>query len=296
MNRITASKLSTLAVCPSVAWLRQLVEPTSKYAEIGNAAHEYLLTGIERHDTFLEVPRFDRPEQRTLAEVRHEWRFGWNFKNDSYVAVPMGATGRDYGDYPASEWVMGSADAMWVEGGVLYMEDLKTGAPQEPTCEQLVFLAYCAARAGMHTGDVSIQILNATRYGYKTRPADAGVVSLRARMLTMGELEVLFESMVKAPMLAALALEAGGEEAWQAAANPGRSCFFCSSKAYCPKFRAKATPKNLEYMDKLRAAQENNEQSKRNESSGQGDNGTDTGGHDGGGAGEREAPGVHETQ
>lgn len=287
-----------LSDCKSIAWLRQLVEPTSKYAKIGTAAHSYLETGVEQHDTFLEVPRFQRPEERTWSEVKHEWRFGWNFIEDVFVALPKGAADRDYNGYPEDKWIMGSADATWVDDGVLFMEDLKTGAPQEPVCAQLVFLAYCAARAAGHVGGVSIQIMNATRFGYKTKPAEAGKVSLRSNLLSMEELEGLFASMVREPMREALALEAGGDTAWQAAANPGRSCFFCPSKAYCQKFRSKATPKGLEYLDKLKAAQEavGNEQSERDESSSQGNHGPDTPGRERGGTGEREAPGIDEAK
>lgn len=289
VNRITASRLSALGKCRSIAWLRQLVEPTSKYAEIGNAAHAYLETGVEQHDTFLEVPRFQRPEERTWAEVKHEWRFGWNFRDDTYIAVPAGKTGRDYDDYPADAWVMGSADAVWEDDGVLYVEDLKTGAPQDAMCEQLIFLAHCAASATGHTGDVSIQILNATRYGYATDKKVAGKVSINAHRMDVATLRAHFEAMVRGPVLEAVGMEGAGEDAWQAAASNGKNCFFCPSKVYCLKFRAKATPKSLMYLDKLREAQEartnEQEQGERHEGSGQGDNGPDTGGHDGSGAG-----------
>lgn len=290
MNRLTGSYLSIVAKCRAAAVLRQLIEPSSKYAEIGNAAHEYFETGIEQHDTFLEVPRFQRPEERTWATVMHEWRFGWNFVTGKYIAVPKGNGGRDYADYPADQWVMASCDAAWIEGDTLYIEDLKTGAPQGPMCEQIVFIARCAQQAFKHEGPVVIQILNATRYGYKTDPKLAGQVTLRSDRLSASELSDKFESMVEEPVRNALAIENWGHDFQQDAAMPGKHCFFCRSKAYCYQYRAKASPKSLMYLDKLREAQEarqdgNKEQGDGNQSSGQGDNGPDTGGHDGGGAG-----------
>lgn len=288
MNRLTGSYLSIVAKCRAAAVLRQLIEPSSKYADIGNAAHEYFETGVEQHDTFLEVPRFQRPEERTWATVMHEWRFGWNFVTGEYIAVPKGNGGRDYADYPADQWVMASCDAAWVEGETLYIEDLKTGAPQGPMCEQIIFIARCAQQAFKHEGPVVIQILNATRYGYKTDSKLAGKVELRAEPLTVGELRAKFDHMVERAVYEAVALEEADEVTRQAAAVTGKHCFFCRSKAYCEPYRAKATPKSLMYLDKLREAQEartnEQEQGERHESSGQGDNGPDTGGHDGGGA------------
>lgn len=258
MNRLTGSYLSIIAKCRAAAVLRQIIEPTSKYAIIGTAAHDYYETGIEQHDTFLEVPRFERPEERTTATVMHEWRFGWNFIAGEFIAVPKGNGGRDYGDYPADQWVMASCDAAWIDGGVLVIEDLKTGAPQDPLCEQIVFIAYCAANALKHEGPISIQLLNATRYGYKTNPKLAGVVCIKTETLAPDELEAKFNEMVKSAVLEAMVL--GGslmsDEDRQAAATPGKHCFFCRSKAYCEPYRAKASPKSLMYLDKLRDAQE----------------------------------------
>jgi len=258
VNRLTGSYLSIVAKCRAAAVLRQLIEPTSKYAAIGTAAHDYYETGIEQHDTFLEVPRFQRPEERTWSEVMHEWRFGWNFVTGEFVAVPKGNGGRDYGEYPADQWVMASCDAAWIDDGVLVIEDLKTGAPQDPLCEQIVFIAHCAVNAFKHEGPVSIQLLNATRYGYKTDPKLAGVVCIKTETLAPGELETKFNEMVKAAVLEAMLL--GGslmsDEDRQAAATPGKHCFFCRSKAYCQPYRAKASPKSLMYLDKLREAQE----------------------------------------
>lgn len=256
MNRLTGSYLSIVAKCRAAAVLRQLIEPSSKYAEIGNAAHEYYETGVEQHDTFLEVPKFKRPEERTWATVMHEWRFGWNFVTGEYIAVPKGNGGRDYADYPADQWVMASCDAAWIEGDTLYIEDLKTGAPQGPVCEQIVFIAACASIAFNHSGPVVIQILNATRYGYKTDPELAGQVTLKSETLTADSLSDMFTDMVGQRVVAALDLAELGEDAKQAAATPGKHCFFCRSKAYCEPYRAKATPKSLMYLDKLREAQE----------------------------------------
>lgn len=290
MNRLTGSYLSIVAKCRAAAVLRQLIEPSSKYAEIGNAAHEYYETGVEQHDTFLEVPKFQRPEERTWATVMHEWRFGWNFVTGEHIAVPKGNGGRDYADYPADRWVMASCDAAWIEGGTLYIEDLKTGAPQGPMCEQIVFIARCAQQALEHEGPVVIQILNATRYGYKTDPKLAGQVTLKSETLTAGELRGKFEYMVETAVYEAVDLTDSDEEAKQASAVPGKHCFFCRSKAYCNQYRAKASPKSLMYLDKLREAQEarqdgSKEQGDRDQGGGQSDNGLDTGGHDGSGAG-----------
>lgn len=256
LNRLTGSYLSIVAKCRAAAVLRQIIEPTSKYAAIGTAAHDYYETGIEQHDTFLEVPRFERPEERTTAKVMHEWRFGWNFITGEFVAVPKGNGGRDYADYPADQWVMASCDAAWIEGDRLYIEDLKTGAPQGPLCEQITFIAYCAHRALKHNGPVVVQILNATRYGYKTAPKSAGQVRLESVMLAATELEGMFKSMVLQPTMEAVQLAGQDLVTQLAAASPGKHCYFCRSKAYCDKYREKATPKNLEYMDKLRVAQE----------------------------------------
>lgn len=289
MNRLTGSYLSIVAKCRAAAVLRQLIEPSSKYAEIGNAAHEYFETGVEQHDTFLEVPRFQRPEERTRATVMHEWRFGWNFVTGEYIAVPKGNGGRDYADYPADQWVMASCDAAWVEGETLYIEDLKTGAPQGPMCHQIIFIAMCAAVALKHKGLVTIQILNATRYGYKTIPKAAGQVTLESKAMDTAELSVHFDDMIRGVVHEAQELWHESEESVQMAATPGKHCFFCRSKAYCNQYRAKATPKSLMYLDKLREAQEartnEQEQGERHEGSGQGDNGPDTGGHDGSGTG-----------
>lgn len=287
LNRLTGSYLSIVAKCRAAAVLRQIIEPTSKYAAIGTAAHDYYETGIEQHDTFLEVPRFQRPEERTWSEVMHEWRFGWNFITGEFIAVPKGNGGRDYGDYPQDQWVMASCDAAWVEGDTLVIEDLKTGAPQDPLCEQIVFIAWCAVNAFKHTGPVSIQLLNATRYGYKTSPKLAGTVSIRKQTLTREELKEHFMEMVWAPVVESAKLAEQDIVAQLAAAQQGKHCFFCRSKAYCDRYREKAAPKGLEYLDKLKAAQEaaRDEQSERNEGGGQGDNGPDTGGHDGSGAG-----------
>lgn len=289
VNRLTGSYLSIVAKCRAAAVLRQLIEPSSKYAEIGNAAHEYYETGVEQHDTFLEVPRFQRPEERTWATVMHEWRFGWNFVTGEYIAVPKGNGGRDYADYPADQWVMASCDAAWIEGETLYIEDLKTGAPQGPVCHQIIFIAMCAAMALKHKGLVTIQILNATRYGYKTIPKAAGQVTLESKTMDTAELSIHFDDMVRGAVHEAQELWHESEESVQMKATPGKHCFFCRSKAYCAPYRAKATPKSLMYLDKLREAQEartnEQEQGERHEGSGQGDNGPDTGGHDGGGAG-----------
>lgn len=290
MNRLTGSYLSIVAKCRAAAVLRQLIEPSSKYAEIGNAAHEYYETGVEQHDTFLEVPRFQRPEERTWATVMHEWRFGWNFVTGEHIAVPKGNGGRDYADYPADQWVMASCDAAWIEGPALYIEDLKTGAPQGPVCEQIVFIARCAQQALKHEGPVVIQILNATRYGYKTDAKLAGQVSIESKRLSPADLQAKFDMMVGGQVLEAVALGNAGPEQKMEAAEPGKHCFFCRSKAYCEPYRAKATPKSLMYLDKLREAQEarqdgGKEQGDRNQGSSQSDNGPDTGGHDGSGAG-----------
>lgn len=289
MNRLTGSYLSIVAKCRAAAVLRQLIEPGSKYAEIGNAAHEYYETGVEQHDTFLEVPKFQRPEERTWATVMHEWRFGWNFVTGEYIAVPKGNGGRDYVDYPADQWVMASCDAAWVDKSTLYIEDLKTGAPQGPVCEQIIFIAHCAANSFVGIKTVWMQILNATRYGYKTDPKVAGVVNIDRVIMTPGDLAVKFDAMVGTAVREAVALERESEEYKQAAAAQGKHCFFCRSKAYCYQYRAKATPKSLMYLDKLREAQEarqdgSKEQGDGNQGSGQSDNGSDTGGRDGGGA------------
>lgn len=298
LNRLTGSYLSIVAKCRAAAVLRQIIEPTSKYAAIGTAAHDYYETGIEQHDTFLEVPRFQRPEERTWSEVMHEWRFGWNFITGEFIAVPKGNGGRDYGDYPADQWVMASCDAAWIDGGVLVIEDLKTGAPQDPLCEQIVFIAYCAANALKHEGPISIQLLNATRYGYKTNPKLAGAVSLRKQVMDRAELKTHFMSMIWGPVTDSVLLAEQDIVSQMDAASPGKHCFFCRSKAYCDKYREKAAPKGLEYLDKLKTAQEaaRDEQSERDESCRQGNHGPDTTGHNGGGAGEREAPGVDEAQ
>lgn len=259
MNRLTGSYLSIVAKCRAAAVLRQLIEPSSKYAEIGNAAHEYYETGVEQHDTFLEVPKFQRPEGRTWATVMHEWRFGWNFVTGEYIAVPKGNGGRDYADYPADQWVMASCDAAWIEGETLYIEDLKTGAPQGPMCEQIVFIARCAQQAFKHEGPVVVQILNATRYGYKTDPKLAGQVTLKSETLTVGELAEKFREMISMYVLEAADLgnpNYHSDAERQDAATPGKHCFFCRSKAYCESYRAKASPKSLMYLDKLREAQE----------------------------------------
>lgn len=256
MNRLTGSYLSIVAKCRAAAVLRQLIEPTSKYAEIGNSAHLFYETGVEQHDTFLEVPKFQRPEERTWATVMHEWRFGWNFVTGEYVAVPKGNGGRDYADYPADQWVMASCDAAWIEGDTLYIEDLKTGAPQGPMCEQIVFIARCAQQAFKHEGPVVIQILNATRYGYKTDPKLAGQVMLKSETLTAGGLDVAFNRMVGCYVREAAVMADADEYEARVVATPGKHCFFCRSKAYCEPYRAKATPKSLMYLDKLRDAQE----------------------------------------
>lgn len=256
MNRLTGSYLSIVAKCRAAAVLRQLIEPSSKYAEIGNAAHEYYETGVEQHDTFLEVPRFQRPEERTWATVMHEWRFGWNFETDKFIAVPKGNGGRDYADYPQDKWVMASCDAAWVDGDVLYIEDLKTGAPQGPMCHQIIFIAMCAVMALKHRGVVAIQILNATRYGYKTNPKFAGQVTLESKTIDTAELSIHFDDMVRGVIHEAQELWHENEESVQMRAEPGKHCFFCRSKAYCEPYRAKATPKSLMYLDKLREAQE----------------------------------------
>lgn len=290
MNRLTGSYLSIVAKCRAAAVLRQLIEPSSKYAEIGNAAHEYYETGVEQHDTFLEVPKFQRPEERTWATVMHEWRFGWNFVTDKYIAVPKGNGGRDYADYPADQWVMASCDAAWIEGETLYIEDLKTGSPQGPMCEQIIYIAMCAVMALKHKGLVTIQILNATRYGYKTIPKAAGQVTLESKTMDTAELSMWFDDMVRGVVNEAVELSHEDEAGGQMSATPGKHCFFCRSKAYCNQYRAKASPKSLMYLDKLREAQEarqdgSKEQGDGNQGSGQGDNGPDTGGHDGGSAG-----------
>lgn len=262
MNRLTGSYLSIVAKCRAAAVLRQLIEPSSKYAEIGNAAHSFYETGVEQHDTFLEVPRFQRPEERTWATVMHEWRFGWNFVTGEYIAVPKGNGGRDYADYPADQWVMASCDAAWIEGETLYIEDLKTGAPQGPMCEQIIFIARCAQQAFKHEGPVVIQILNATRYGYvgnakRGKVSEfAGAVDIKPETLTAGELRDKFESMIEGPVREAIDIDDWLEVGQQEAATPGKHCFFCRSKAYCEPYRSKATPKSLMYLDKLREAQE----------------------------------------
>jgi ribosomal protein L24E len=220
----------------------------------------------------------------------HEWRFGWNFVTGEYIAVPKGNGGRDYADYPADQWVMASCDAAWIEDDRLYIEDLKTGAPQGPMCEQIVFIARCAQQAFKHEGPVVIQILNATRYGYKTAPKSAGQVRLESIILTEFELDGMFKSMIKGPVMEAVQLADEGIVQQMDAADDGKHCFFCRSKAYCYKYRRKASPKSLMYLDKLREAQEarqdgGKEQGDGNQGSGQSDNGPDTGGHDGGGAG-----------
>lgn len=262
MRLITASSLSRVAKCKASAVLRQLVEPSSKYAEIGTAAHRYYETGELNHDTFLEVPEFERPEQRTWSEVMHEWRFGWHIESGNAVALPKGEYDRDYRGYDDGSWVMSSCDGAWVDDGVLYVEDLKTGAPQDALCEQLVFIAECARRAFKHEGPVSIQILNATRYGYVgearsgKKSKHAGVVAPSVLALEPEELKAHFERMIEPNVHEARRLAACQEDVQQAAAVSGKHCGFCPSKAYCQVYRAKATPKNLEYLDKMRAAQE----------------------------------------
>lgn len=298
MNRITGSYIGVVARCKAAALLQENVYPTSKYAEIGRAAHAYYELGIEQHDTFLEVPRFKRPEERTFSEVRHEWRYGWDFIDNKFVTIPKGDGERDYSAYPKERWVMASVDAAWVDGDTLVIEDLKTGAPVDPLCEQVVFIAHCAVMSSGHTGPVVLQTLNATRYGYKTNPKLAGTVELKREELTVGGLAVAFERMVACYVREAAAMADADEAAKQAAATPGKHCFNCRARAHCNAYRAKATPKGLEYLDKIIAWQEQNgeEQGERDESGGQDNHGPDTGGDAGSGTSERETPDSHEAQ
>lgn len=252
MNRITGSAISRIAKCGSSVWIPAIREPSSRYAEIGNSAHSFYETGIKDDNTFMEVPEFKRPEERGAVGVNHEWRFGWHIPTNAFVALPKGEGGRDYEAFNKDEWVMASADAVWMEYNRLVVEDLKTGAPVEPVCEQLIFIAYCAARAWGVEDDVVLQTLNAVRYGYKTAPKLAGTVTLNQAILTRSALDALWREKIEGPILAALQKEAVSQQS----ATPGKHCFFCPSKANCENYRAKATPNNLAYLDKLKAGQD----------------------------------------
>jgi len=310
MKRLTASALPVIAQCPAGPSLPQVPQRANEYGAIGNAAHEYYKTGKLEHDTFLEVPEFLRPEERTSAFVMHEWRFGWNFKTGEFIMLPEGLQPRDYGDklpsdcygkYPKEEWLMGSVDAAWQEEPWLDIEDLKTGAPKKALSHQTVFLGKVACEVKKHQGSIRLTMLNATRYGYvgeaKSKKGEpkafskfAGKVIPDIAVLSRAELEAAWKEMVEEPVLRAVALaELNDHTAVQAAAVVNRDCYqSCGGRPWCDAYRATAKAQGLATLDKLRAQVEGkDEQSERNESSGQGDNGPDTGGHDGGGTGER---------
>lgn len=159
---------------------------------------------------------------------------------------------------------MGSVDAMWIADGVLYIEDLKTGAPVEPLCHQTVFLGKVASEFEKHTGPVSLGILNATRYGYVGEGRNgkmskhAGIVANPTVVLSQAELEEHWRVMARDPVAIAVALaEAGDMAAVQAAAVVNKKCYqSCGGKPWCDKYRATAKDKGLETLNRMRAEYE----------------------------------------
>lgn len=157
-----------------------------------------------------------------VTAIRTEMAFSWQASTDS--AKLLGChIGRAY---PADGGWHGSADAIWLDGDVVHVVDLKTGlstrVEQADGNEQLATLALAAARATGATR-ARVHLVFASPTGARTESHDLDGMDLDAHAARLRELET------------SLAREA---QAGTARAVSGDHCTYCPARTQCPETSA----------------------------------------------------------
>lgn len=213
---ITASALSRLMNCPGSAVLPR-AENHNEWATLGHDAHAELAEGVGdvEHEYAHLIPVGSRSEVKLAFDVAT--RIG---------RIIGEGGGRDYGA-PGPFEIVGSTDAVGVEGEAVVVVDFKTGfADVEPagTNAQLAFYALAATSA-----------LGKSR-------AIVRIIYTKMNRVDAAELDA-FDLAAFADRLEALhgrvaALHVARQRGEQINTNEGAWCKHCASKPFCPSKNA----------------------------------------------------------
>jgi hypothetical protein len=210
--RATASNLHRLAHC--TYWAREDVQwtPIEDSAEsIDGTQTHALAAGVDVPDATPRARQLHRSYRQWCADtgahfdVRRELVMAYDLASDT-ARIVESAGERDYSGRRSTE-VIGTFDVV----GAGYVDDLKTGQPENAHVEQLLLGALCIARHGIHEVGAGFVFLREDRvwrqaYEFDSIELDAFADWLRERdAVTPGS-----------------------------APNPGSHCRYCPAAATCP--------------------------------------------------------------